>query len=226
MSLIQFPDPRDAYEDIVVLGGALTAENLLGAYRRGIFPWPIEGWPLTWFCPAERAILEFENLHVPRSLIKERRSAKFRFTINQDFSSVIRHCARVKRKDEMGTWITTPMIRAYCELHRLGHAHSIEAWAGDHLAGGLYGVDAGGAFAGESMFYLRPHASKLALLHLIEHLRERGAEWLDVQVMTPHMATLGAKLITRDEFLDKLAATRARGLRLFEDAARSNPRMT
>jgi len=215
MSLIQFPDPRDAYEDIIVIGGALTAENLLGAYRRGIFPWPIELWPLTWFCPEERAVLQFKDLHLPRSLQRIRKRAPFRFTIDQNFPAVIQHCAQVERKGETGTWITPQMLRAYCELHRLGHAHSVEAWAGDQLVGGLYGVDAGGAFAGESMFYLRPYASKLALLHLIDHLRACGAEWLDVQVMTPHIAALGAKAIPRYEFLDRLAAARARGLRLF-----------
>ncbi len=219
MSLIQFPDPREAYADIVVIGGALTAENLLRAYRRGIFPWPIEGWPLTWFCPEERAILEFKDLHVPRSLRQIRKRAPFHFTIDQDFPAVIRHCAQIERRDEAGTWITPQMIRAYSELHRAGHAHSVEAWAGDQLVGGLYGVDAGGAFAGESMFYLRPSASKLALLHLIDYLQSRGAEWLDAQVMTPHIAALGAQAIPRDEFLNKLATTQARGLKLFADVA-------
>jgi leucyl/phenylalanyl-tRNA--protein transferase len=217
MALIQFPDPRAAaYEGIVVLGGELNVANLLNAYRRGIFPWPIDGWPLTWFCPEERAILEFTDLHIPRSLQREQRRAPFRFTIDKNFRAVITCCARVTRTDERGTWITPQMLKAYCQLHAAGHAHSVEAWAGDELVGGLYGVDAGGAFAGESMFHLRPNASKLALLHLIEHLRARGLDWLDIQVMTPHMSVLGAKEITRDEFLAKLAAARARGLRLFD----------
>ena len=217
MSLIDFPDPALAsYEGIVALGGALTTANLLEAYRRGIFPWPVEGWPLLWFCPGERAILEFENLHIPRRLGRLRRLSAFRFTFNQNFRGVITECARVKRAGEVGTWITPQMHRAYCELHRLGRAHSVEVWEGDSLVGGLYGVDAEGSFAGESMFHLRPNASKLALLHLIDHLRGRGLDWMDIQVLTPHMEALGASLISRDEFLLKLEATRARRLKLFD----------
>lgn len=216
MSLIKFPDPRFAsYEGIVVIGGDVNVPNLLNAYQRGIFPWPIDGWPLTWFCPAERAILEFRDLHVPRSLQREQRRAPFRFTIDQNFRAVITCCARITRAGEQGTWITPQMLRAYCDLHEAGHAHSVEAWAGDELVGGLYGVDAGGAFAGESMFHLRPNASKLALLHLITHLQTRKLDWLDIQVLTPHMTALGATEISREEFLAKLAATRARGLKLF-----------
>ena len=217
VSIIRFPDPRDApYGDIVAVGGNLHPSNLLRAYARGIFPWPIEGWPLTWFSPQERAILEFKDLHVPRSLARVRRSAPYRLTFDRAFPEVIATCARVRRPDEQGTWITPEMFRAYCGLHALGHAHSVEAWEGEQLVGGLYGVDAGGAFAGESMFFLRPNASKLALLHLIEHLQGRGLDWLDIQVMTPHMEALGARLIPREEFLDRLALARARSLKLFE----------
>jgi leucyl/phenylalanyl-tRNA--protein transferase len=216
VSLIDFPDPRDApFGDIVAVGGNLHPLNLQRAYARGIFPWPVEGWPLTWFSPQERAILEFENLKVPRSLSKIRRRAPYRLTIDAAFPEVILACARVKRAAEQGTWITPDMFRAYCRLHELGHAHSVEAWEGDALVGGLYGVDAGGAFAGESMFYLRPNASKLALLRLVEHLQQRGLDWLDIQVMTPHMQALGARTVTRCEFLEKLAAARARNLNLF-----------
>jgi leucyl/phenylalanyl-tRNA--protein transferase len=216
--LIRFPDPRDApYGDIIAVGGNLHTSNLVRAYARGIFPWPIEGWPLTWFSPQERAMIEFKDLKVPRSLAKVRRRAPFRITIDKAFPAVINACARVKRAEEQGTWITPQVLRAYCELHELGHAHSVEAWEGERLVGGLYGVDAGGAFAGESMFYLRPNASKLALLHLIEHLNARGLDWLDIQVMTPHMEALGACTITREEFLDKLAAARVRNLKLFGD---------
>jgi leucyl/phenylalanyl-tRNA--protein transferase len=216
MSLIRFPDPRyAAYGGIVVIGGSLNTVNLMRAYRQGIFPWPIDNWPLTWFCPEERAILEFKDLHVPRSLERIRKRAPFRFTIDQDFRAVIEACARAKRAGEEGTWITPEMIRAYCELHESRHAHSVEAWAEDELVGGLYGVDAGGAFAGESMFFRRSNASKLALLHLIEHLTAQGLGWIDVQVMTPHLEALGAKLISRDEFLEKLAQALARKLDLF-----------
>ena len=223
MALIQFPDPREAaYEGIVVLGGSLSVPNLLNAYCRGIFPWPIEGLPLPWFCPAERAILEFKDLHVSRSLRYARNHSRLRFTINQAFPTVIRACALAVRSGETGTWITPQIIRAYCELNQLGHAHSVEAWEDEALVGGIYGVEVDGAFGGESMFYVRPNASKLALLFLIDHLRSRGLDWMDIQMMTPHMEALGAKLITRDEFLERLALTRARGLKLFADKTNNN----
>lgn len=213
---MEFPDPRAApFGDIVAVGGSLRPANLLAAYRRGIFPWPIEGWPLTWFSPRERAVLEFRDLHVPQSLARARRRAGFRFTFDQDFAGVVRACAAAPRPDQAGTWITRGIYESYCALHALGGAHSVEVWEGETLAGGLYGVDAGGAFAGESMFYLRPNASKLALLHLCEHLAARGLDWLDIQVMTPHMESLGAKLVGRDEFLDKLDRALALGLELF-----------
>ncbi|MDX6694438.1 MAG: leucyl/phenylalanyl-tRNA---protein transferase [Blastocatellia bacterium] len=217
-TVIDFPDPRNATVDgIVAFGGALTTANLLRAYRRGIFPWPIEGLPLPWFCPPERGILEFKELHVPRSLRHARNRSRLRFSFNQAFPAVIRACALTPRAGESGTWITPQIVRAYGELHQLGHAHSVEAWEDDMLAGGLYGVEVDGAFGGESMFYKRPNASKLALLFLIERLQARGLDWMDVQMMTPHMAALGARLIKREEFLEKLAETRARGLKLFGD---------
>ena len=217
MTLIRFPDPRRAGpEGLVAFGGNLHPATLLEAYRRGLFPWPIEHYPLTWFSPPERAIIEFGALHVPRRLARERRRTSLRLTIDRDFGSVIKSCAAAVRPAEDGTWITEEMISAYCELHRRGHAHSAEAWAADgRLVGGIYGVEVDGAFAGESMFYAEPNASKLALLYLIEHLSSRGLDWIDIQVMTPHMEKLGAKLVTRDEFLERLAATRRRGLKLF-----------
>ncbi len=211
-----FPDPREATEDgIVAVGGRPEPALLEEAYGRGIFPWPVEGYPLLWFSPPERALLFFDELHVPRSLARERRRTSLTFTVDRAFERVIRACAEVPRAHERGTWITPWMIRGYCEFHRRGRAHSVEAWEGDELVGGVYGVDAGGAFAGESMFRLRPNASKLALLFLIDHLRARGLDWLDVQVMTPHMEALGARPVPREEFLQLLADTRARGLKLF-----------
>lgn len=216
MDLISFPDPEQAsVEGIVVIGGELNAANLHQAYSRGIFPWPIDGWPLPWFCPEERAILEFKNLHVSRSLLKFKSRSAFRLTIDNDFSGVIRACATSVRKDEVGTWITPDMIRAYCELHDEGFAHSVEAWENDELVGGIYGVDAGGAFAGESMFYTRPNASRLAFLHLVDHLNSRGLDWLDIEVMTPHMRRYGATEISRHEFLGKLKSELAIGRKLF-----------
>ena len=214
--LIDFPDPRSAGADgIVGVGGSLAWHNRVAAYRRGIFTWPLEGWPLPWFCPRRRGILVFSEMHVPRSLAKARRRGEFRLTIDAAFRDVIEGCSELPRPGQRGTWITAEMIDAYDELHRRGHAHSVEAWIGDELAGGLYGVDAGGAFCGESMFFLAPNASKVALLHLVDHLEARGADWIDIQMLTPHMEALGARTETRDAFLRRLAATQARGLTLF-----------
>lgn len=217
MSLIDFPDPAHASDgDFIAFGGSLNKDNLLRAYRRGIFPWPVDGLALVWFSPEKRAILEFKHLHVPRRLSRVRRRTNLRCTIDQNFTAVITHCARIRRNGEGGTWITPEMLRAYSELHNSGNAHSVEVWDKEHLVGGLYGVDVDGSFSGESMFYLRPNASKLALLHLIDHLQARGLDWIDIQVLTPHMAALGAKEIDRDEFLLKLKATRARQLAIFD----------
>jgi len=218
MPVLRFPDPRDADEDgLLALGGDLHPESLRMAYGQGIFPWPHQGMPLLWFSPPMRAVLDFSDLHVPKSLAKERRKGRFTFTIDAAFERVIRSCRRSPRPEQEGTWITAEMVRAYVLLHRLGDAHSVEAWDEDgELVGGLYGVDAGGAFAGESMFFVQPYASKLCLLHLIDHLAAQGVDWLDIQMMTPHFAALGAKEIDREAFLARLARERARGLRLFD----------
>jgi len=202
--------------DIISLGNPLTVENVRNAYRLGIFPWHIEGIPMPWYCPARRAILEFSELHIPKSLAKEKRKAKFSFTIDRDFRSVIECCSKVNRSGQRGTWITSEFIGVYSRLHAEGTAHSVEVWndAGE-LAGGLYGIDAGGVFCGESMFQKVSNASKLALLFLIDHLEQRGSTWIDAQVMTPHMETLGAKEIDRREFLDKLKDTQVFNLNLF-----------
>lgn len=227
---MSFPDPRsydfpewvlfDDYfyysRDIVSFGDELTVDNLRSAYRLGIFPWHIEGLPLPWYCPEKRAILEFADLHIPRSLERARRKNLYTFTIDKDFRKVMRRCATVRRSGQKGTWITMQFVRGYSELHQAGIAHSVEAWdANGHLVGGVYGVDSGGVFCGESMFHTAPNASKLALLFLIEHLQTRGATWFDAQVMTPHIRALGAKEIRRKEFLRKLQETQATGLDLF-----------
>src|ERR1041384_5992479 len=213
--LIYFIDPAQAIDGIVALGGPLTTTNLMRAYCRGIFPWPLNEQILPWCCPEERGILDFNELHIPRRLVRTRRQSKFHFTIDRSFPQVIAHCAAVQRKGESSTWITPQMIRAYCELHRQGHAHSVEVWEDAELVGGLYGVDACGSFSGESMFSLRPNASKLALLFLIEHLKERDLDWMDIQMVTPHLEALGAKVVSRDDFLEKLAATQNPRLILF-----------
>jgi len=216
MAVVEFPDPREADEHgIVAIGGDLEPASLLLAYRQGIFPWPVEELPLLWFSPAERGVLEFKDLHLARSLVRERRRTTLQLSIDRAFPRVIRACARVRRRGQRGTWITPGIVRAYTRLHELGIAHSAEAWHGERLVGGVYGVDVDGAFAAESMFHLDPNASKLALWHLIEHLRAGGLDWLDVQVLSPHLERLGAKQISREAFLEKLARTRARGTVLF-----------
>ena len=210
----RFPDPRYARGDVVAVGDDLRVDTLRDAYRHGIFPWPHERLPLPWFSPRRRTVLFFDELHVGRTLRRARRGA-LRFTIDQAFADVIKACAVSPRGDDVGTWIEPEIIEAYTRFHRAGDAHSVEVWDGDELAGGLYGVDAGGVFTGESMFHRAPNASKLALLFLVDHLRERGATWLDCQVMTAHIRTLGAREISRARFLDMLAEAQARGLTLF-----------
>jgi leucyl/phenylalanyl-tRNA--protein transferase len=220
MPEFEFPDPRHATpEGIVAIGGRLDPAILLAAYRAGIFPWPIDDlteFPITWFCPPQRGVLKFSELKIPRRLARERARSKWIITIDKDCPAVIDACAAIKRSGESGTWIIPEMIDAYCELHRLGYVHSIEVWEGNELIGGLYGVAVDGVFAGESMFHKRQGASKLALLHLIDHLRSRGAEWIDTQTESPLMSMLGGCLIERETYLRLLEETRGRGLKLFD----------
>jgi leucyl/phenylalanyl-tRNA--protein transferase len=211
----RFPDPRRARGDIVAVGEDYSVETLRDAYRHGIFPWPHERLPLPWFSPRRRTVIFFNELHVGRTLRKAMKRDDVTFTIDRDFPSVIRACSNTPRPEQDGTWIDDRIIAAYTRFHEAGDVHSVEVWRGAELAGGLYGVDAGGLFTGESMFYRASDASKLALLFLIEHLRERGATWIDCQVMTPHMEALGAREIARGKFLDLLAAEQAAGRKLF-----------
>lgn len=220
MPVLHFPDPRTSPGDIIAVGGDLHWKTLVTAYRNGIFPWPMSGLPLPWFSPLQRAIIDFDDLHVPRTLAKARRNAGYEFTIDRAFGDVIAACSVVPRGEEQGTWILPPIIDAYTELHKRGYAHSVETWSGDRLVGGLYGVSVDGTFSGESMFFIEPNASKLALLHLIDHVRARGLDWVDIQVMTPHMRALGAKTIPRRLYLRRLEQTQAKGLQLWEGGAR------
>lgn len=214
------PEPGDD-AGLVAFNVPLNASNLLAAYRRGIFPWPHEqGAPIPWVSPDPRAVLEFERLRVPSSLAQARRNCGWIITIDRDFPAVIAACANVPRRDQPGTWILPAMSKAYTELHAAGGAHSVEVWEGDVLIGGLYGVDPGGVFVGESMFHLRPNASKLALLHLVDHLAARGARWIDIQQLTPHMETLGACEIPRANYMRRLAEALETGLPLFPPEAR------
>jgi leucyl/phenylalanyl-tRNA---protein transferase len=202
---LEFPPATTANRDgLVAVGGDLSTERLLLAYKSGIFPWPIfDDDLMTWFSPDPRAILELDELRVPRSLQKVIRQERFTVTVDRDFASVIRACA-APAPGRMSTWITRDLERAYIELHAAGYAHSVECWHKDQLAGGLYGVALGGLFAGESMFSRATNASKVALVHLVQRLRERKYALLDIQQGTPHMLSMGGKLIPRSDYLRRL----------------------
>ncbi len=185
---------------LLAIGGDLEPESLLLAYRNGIFPWPIEE-TLAWFSPPKRAILTFDKMHISKSLAKEIRRDRFRFSLNQAFPDVIEACSSLtNRKKDQATWITDEIIEAYIQLHQLGYAFSIESWLGEKLAGGIYGITIGKFVAGESMFYREPNASKLCLCFLAEHFKSLGSSWLDCQVMTPHIEAFGAEMVTRKKF--------------------------
>jgi leucyl/phenylalanyl-tRNA---protein transferase len=199
------PAERAAPEGLVAIGGDLSPERLMDAYRNGIFPWPADDRdPMLWWSPDPRAILPLDRLHVSRRLERTLRSGKFTIRRDSDFAGVISGCA-TGRGRERGTWLTPAMIAAYTELHKLGHAHCMEAWFEGQLVGGVYGVAVGGAFAAESMFYRERDASKAALVSLVEHLRARGFVLLDIQQWTPHTGRLGAVQIPRREYLQRLA---------------------
>ena len=188
-------------EGVVGVGGDLRVATLLRAYSGGVFPWFNEGDPVIWWSPDPRAILPLDAFHVPRRLAATVRQNRFRVTVNERFAAVIRGCADSRAE---GTWLTEEMIAAYIALHRAGHAHSVEAWDGDELAGGVYGVAVGGLFAAESMFYRVPDASKVALVKLVERLNERGFQLLDVQIINDNSRRFGAVEIPRAEYLARL----------------------
>lgn len=193
-------------EGLVGFGGELTPEWLLDAYRHGIFPWPIGQLdsPVAWWSPDPRAIIDLDRFHVPRRLRRTCRSGRFDVTRDRDFDGVIGGCATGPGRAG-GTWITDEMIEAYTRMHRLGHAHSVEVWHEGRLAGGVYGLAIAGLFAAESKFYRVRDASKVALVHLVEHLRGRGYKLLDVQQFTPHTGQFGAIEIPRRRYLNRLA---------------------
>lgn len=194
------PERADA-EGLVGVGGDLSPKRLLEAYRHGIFPWFDEDSPILWWSPDPRAIFELDGLHVSRRLARTVRSGRFTATVDHAFADVMHGCAH---RPGQGVWITPEMIAAYTRLHELGHAHSVEVWHEGRLAGGVYGVTSGGLFAGESMFTRVRDASKVALVHLMERLRQRGFQLFDVQFLNEHTARLGAIEIPRREYLARL----------------------
>ena len=179
----------------------MSVERLISAYRAGIFPWTAD--PVTWWSPDPRAVLDLDEIHIPRRLQAEIRKHPYRVTFDTAFDAVIEACAAAPREDEQ-SWITQEFLDAYKALHRAGFAHSFELWRDDRIAAGIYGVAIGGLFAGESMFHREPHASKIALVLLQQRLHSWGFTLFDTQVLTPVTELLGARLIPREEYLDRL----------------------
>ena len=204
------PDPETADEDgLVAIGGGLSVERLREAYSKGVFPWSAR--PATWWSPDPRAVFELDRgVRVSRRLAQKIRQGRYRVTRDAAFGEVVDRCASAPRADG-GTWISPPIAAAYKRLHHAGDAHSLEIWNEDGaLVGGIYGVASGGCFSGESMFHTETDASKLALYHLAEHLRERGFALFDSQALNPFTERMGAVAIPRPEFLRRLRAARER----------------
>jgi leucyl/phenylalanyl-tRNA--protein transferase len=200
---LSFPDPQSAAsEGILAYGGDLSPSRLMLAYRSGIFPWYSINDPILWWSPDPRLILELDDFKLNRSLRKKIPQFEIRF--DTAFSQVIRECSSAPRRGQKGSWIVPEMIEAYETLHALGYAHSVEAYQNDILVGGLYGVSVGGVFCGESMFAKVSDASKVAFAVLVEHLKHWGFEFVDCQVPTEHLKSLGAKEISRKSFLERL----------------------
>jgi len=198
---LDFPAIATANEDgLLAVGGDLSAERLLLAYQSGIFPWFNEDALIMWWSPDPRMVLYPNKLKVSKSMQKIINNKEFRLTKNTCFKTVIEHCAKLVRKGQEGTWITPNMIKAYCMLHEKGFATSYEVWEDTKLVGGLYGIDLGHVFCGESMFSLQSNASKFAFIHMVEECRTKKYKLIDCQVYTKHLESLGAEEISREDF--------------------------
>lgn len=191
-------------EGILAFGGDLQPERLILAYQSGIFPWYNEGEPIIWYTPSMRMVLFPEELKISKSMRRFMAKNEFSITWNKAFEQVIDQCQKSPRKDQLGTWITEEMKEAYIKLHKLGFAKSIEVWAKDELVGGLYGVDLGHVFCGESMFSKVSNTSKLAFIHLVQELQKKDYKLIDCQVYNEHLESLGAREISRKEFMEIL----------------------
>ncbi len=202
-----FSDPEKWTDDIIAVGGNLSPGMLLSAYEQGIFPWYNEDDPILWQSPDPRCVIFPEKLHVSASMRKIFRSGEFCVTYDKTFTEVMKGCAETKRPGQNGTWISKDIIKAYTEMHRLGWAHSAETWVEGELAGGCYGVLMGRAFFGESMFSRKSNASKAAFLSLAETLFKNGIAFIDCQVPTKHLLSLGGEKMSRKDFLDLLKKT-------------------
>ncbi|MDG1327712.1 MAG: leucyl/phenylalanyl-tRNA--protein transferase [Flavobacteriaceae bacterium] len=204
---IWFPNHDESNKDgLIAVGGDLSVERLMHAYHLGIFPWFNEGQPLFWWSPDPRMILLPESFKVSKSLKKTILSNKYKITLNTSFEEVINCCSKIKRKGQQGTWITKNMITAYLQLHKKGHAQSVEVWSDNQLVGGLYGIDLKEKkiFCGESMFSKKNNASKIAFYYLVKKLKTENYRLIDCQMYTSHLESLGAKEIPRHEFLKYL----------------------
>jgi leucyl/phenylalanyl-tRNA--protein transferase len=200
-----FPPVSYANEDgLLAIGGDLSVERLALAYKSGIFPWFNEGEPIIWYSPNPRMVLFPKDLKISKSMRQVIRKGTFKVTFNQNFSAVIANCKNVYRPDQGGTWITNKMQQAYIDLHKKGIAKSVEVWLNNELVGGLYGIDLGTVFCGESMFSTVSNASKVAFIYLVQKLEKEHYKLIDCQVYNNHLASLGANEISRDAFLSYL----------------------
>ena len=201
-----FPSPEQASaEGIVAVGGDLKPERVMLAYRKGIFPWFESDDFLLWWSPDPRMVLFPDRLKISKSMRTVLRKKQFEVTFNKAFDQVVEACAKVKRFGQNGTWITPGLMEVYSTLHIQGHAHSVEVWEEGSLVGGLYGIDLGTVFCGESMFSKSSNASKVALIYLVKELKKNKYELIDCQVPTQHLASMGAEPISRTEFLTFLS---------------------
>ncbi|MFM2483420.1 leucyl/phenylalanyl-tRNA--protein transferase [Celerinatantimonas sp. YJH-8] len=210
---LNFPDINSALDHpdgLLAIGGDLNPDRLIRAYYHGIFPWFSEEDPLLWWSPGTRAILDPKRLHISHSMRKWLKKTTFHVTVNNAFTDIIRHCAT--RPNHEGTWITNEMIMAYCKLHQMGYAHSVEVWEQQQLVGGLYGICIGQLFCGESMFHLQTNASKLAFIRLVQHFSAHGGQLIDAQMPTEHLMSMGVQPCSRNHFKSCLEQLRDRSI--------------
>ena len=199
---LYFPPVNEADEEgILAIGGDLSTQRLLLAYRNGIFPWYTDDEPIIWWCPNPRFVLFPDEIKISKSMRAVVKKQTYSFTINNCFNNVIKNCKTINREGQSGTWISEEVIDAYTNLHNLGYALSAETWKNNKLVGGLYGVKMGNIFFGESMFSLSPNASKFAFIQLVQYLKNEGVKLIDCQVYTNHLESLGAKMIDRNDFM-------------------------
>jgi leucyl/phenylalanyl-tRNA--protein transferase len=202
-----FSDPRaETLEGVLVAGGRMTPEILIEAYNHGIFPWPHEGYPLLWFCPDERGVIDFNELHLPKSFQKwlKKHRSEYEITHNENFADVIKNCRTQIRKNQQGTWINDEIEKNYTALAKTGHAYSVEIKKNHKIVAGIYGVKSKNYTSCESMFHKESNTSKLALYELIRHLKSQGQTWLDIQMVTEVSGSFGGKYISKDEFLTRI----------------------